>query len=83
MEERRCDLPIISDSQKCNCTGKILWHKALVLEPNNEPKRTYGHLVYLKIFQGVIPLDPNIKVIKLGDSRETATEGQQEVKGKY
>jgi hypothetical protein len=52
MEERRCDLPIMSDSQKCHSTGTILWHKALVLELNGEPKRTYGHLLYYKIFRG-------------------------------
>jgi hypothetical protein len=46
MEKRCCDLPIISDSQTCNCTGTLLWHKVLVLELNNELKRTYGHLLY-------------------------------------
>jgi hypothetical protein len=58
-------LPISSDSQECNCTGTILWHKALVLELNGEPKRTYTGISCIKKFSGGYTPDPHIKGIKV------------------
>ena len=59
-------MPRISDSQICNCTGTILWHKALVLELNREPKMHLRAFGVLKNFPWVIPPDPYIKGIRVG-----------------
>jgi hypothetical protein len=74
MEERRCDLPIIFDSQICNCTGTILWHNVLVLELNSEPKRTYG-ICCTKIFSVDHTIGPQHK-------RDKGREGIQEKGGR-